>query len=56
MPARACQDLPDMPDVVARAPRFGLMQHYRAPCGWPVPGALGGHVQTIWPALFQPRA
>lgn len=28
------------------------MQHYRAPLWMAGSGALGGHVQTIWPALF----
>ncbi|MBP7131548.1 MAG: alpha/beta fold hydrolase [Aquabacterium sp.] len=33
------------------------MVHYRAPSWLRVPGALGAHVQTIWPALYcHPRA
>ncbi|MBP7485178.1 MAG: alpha/beta hydrolase, partial [Aquabacterium sp.] len=28
------------------------MQHYRAPLWTAGSGSLGGHIQTIWPALF----
>ncbi|MCB2022947.1 MAG: alpha/beta fold hydrolase [Burkholderiaceae bacterium] len=31
------------------------MQHYRAPRWLPGAGAVGGHLQTIWPALFARR-
>ena len=31
------------------------LKHYRAPRWLAPPGALGGHVQTIWPALFGKR-
>jgi uncharacterized protein len=31
------------------------LKHYRAPLWLSPPGALGGHVQTIWPALFGKR-
>ncbi|MFM8899891.1 MAG: YheT family hydrolase [Burkholderiales bacterium] len=31
------------------------MNHYRAPRWLAPPGAAGGHVQTIWPALFSKR-
>jgi predicted alpha/beta-fold hydrolase len=31
------------------------VNHYRAPRWLAPPGALGGHVQTIWPALFSRR-
>jgi uncharacterized protein len=44
MRAIPCIDSPDRP-----------LKHYRAPRWLAPPGALGGHVQTIWPALFSKR-